>query len=62
MNVERIRAELEKDTKVKVAGLDVDGVLRGKIMNKNKFLSLLKNGEDQAEFGFCGEPWVHVEC
>lgn len=54
MNAEQIRTELAHDTKVKVAGLDVDGVLRGKIMNKNKFLSLLK--DETPSFGFCGEP------
>ena len=39
---------LENDTKVKVAGVDVDGILRGKLMSKNKFLSIAENG-----FGFC---------
>lgn len=33
--------------------MDVDGILRGKIMNKNKFLSLLK--DVPATFGFCGQ-------
>ena len=39
---------LAKDTKVKVAGYDVDGVLRGKLVSKTKFLSTAKEG-----FGFC---------
>lgn len=39
---------LEDDTKVKVAGVDIDGMLRGKLMSKNKFLSIAKDG-----FGFC---------
>ncbi|KAI9848618.1 MAG: hypothetical protein M1838_000490 [Thelocarpon superellum] len=39
---------LQDDTKVKVAGIDVDGVLRGKVMAKDKFLSVAKEG-----FGFC---------
>ncbi|KAJ9103055.1 hypothetical protein QFC21_002477 [Naganishia friedmannii] len=39
---------LENDNKVKVAGVDVDGVLRGKFMSKAKFLSAAKS-----EFGFC---------
>jgi glutamine synthetase len=38
---------LENDTKVKVAGVDADGVLRGKIMIKSKFLSSVESG-----FGF----------
>lgn len=33
---------------VKVAGLDVDGILRGKIMSRNKFISAASSG-----FGFC---------
>lgn len=39
---------LQNDTKVKVAGIDVDGQLRGKLMAKKKFLSILSDG-----FGFC---------
>lgn len=33
---------------VKVAGVDLDGILRGKYMAKDKFFSAVKNG-----FGFC---------
>ncbi|KIW09467.1 uncharacterized protein PV09_00347 [Verruconis gallopava] len=39
---------LREDASVKVAGLDVDGVLRGKLMAKKKFLSIARDG-----FGFC---------
>jgi len=39
---------LANDTKVKVAGIDVDGILRGKLISKKKFLSVAKEG-----FGFC---------
>ena len=39
---------LRDDTKVKVAGIDVDGILRGKLMAKSKFLSVAEDG-----FGFC---------
>ncbi|RUS24282.1 hypothetical protein BC938DRAFT_473838 [Jimgerdemannia flammicorona] len=45
---EDIERLLENDERVKVAGLDIDGVLRGKILVKSKFLSTLKSG-----FGFC---------
>lgn len=34
--------------KVKLAVIDIDGVLRGKIVHRDKFLSIVKNG-----FGFC---------
>src|SRR5258708_5862524 len=34
--------------KVKVAVADIDGVLRGKYLHKDKFLSAVQNG-----FGFC---------
>ncbi|PPQ63260.1 hypothetical protein CVT24_006785 [Panaeolus cyanescens] len=40
---------LKNDIKVKVAGVDVDGVLRGKFMSKDKFLSAAKYDG----FGFC---------
>ncbi|KAI0011425.1 putative glutamine synthetase [Xylariaceae sp. FL0662B] len=39
---------LQYDTKVKLAGVDVDGQLRGKLVSKKKFLSIAKEG-----FGFC---------
>ncbi|ROT41048.1 glutamine synthetase [Sodiomyces alkalinus F11] len=41
-------ALLSSDNKVKVAGIDVDGMLRGKLMSKQKFLSIAESG-----FGFC---------
>ncbi|RKP34026.1 hypothetical protein BJ085DRAFT_20064 [Dimargaris cristalligena] len=40
--------ELELDDRVKVAGVDIDGILRGKVILKSKFFSSLKSG-----FGFC---------
>jgi glutamine synthetase len=39
---------LQDDRMVKVAGIDVDGQLRGKLMMKSKFLSIVSEG-----FGFC---------
>lgn len=39
---------LASDQKVKLAGIDVDGILRGKIVSKKKFLSIATSG-----FGFC---------
>ncbi|KAI9889936.1 MAG: hypothetical protein M1814_004659 [Vezdaea aestivalis] len=48
LQVKGLAELLEKDSKVKVAGVDVDGVLRGKIMAKDKFVSIARDG-----FGFC---------
>lgn len=42
--IERTKTLLENDTKIKVAGLDFDGILRGKIISKDKFFSSLKGG------------------
>lgn len=39
---------LANDNCVKLAGVDVDGILRGKLISKKKFLSIA-----QAGFGFC---------
>ena len=39
---------LKHDLSVKVAGIDIDGMARGKLMSKKKFLSIAKDG-----FGFC---------
>lgn len=41
---ENIASLLANDRKVKVAGVDADGILRGKIMSKDKFLSSVENG------------------
>ncbi|KAM6491288.1 hypothetical protein JOM56_013527 [Amanita muscaria] len=48
-NLEELKRSLLHDTKVKVAGIDVDGVLRGKYMSKEKFLSAASSDG----FGFC---------
>jgi len=48
ITVESLPKILENDTCVKLAGLDVDGILRGKIVSKDKFLSIAQTG-----FGFC---------
>ena len=45
---ETLENVLRDDSKVKVAGIDIDGVLRGKLMSKKKFLGIAKDG-----FGFC---------
>lgn len=42
--IDRIIRLLAKDTKVKVAGIDCDGLLRSKIIHKSKFLSSLESG------------------
>ena len=48
VTLENLSQVLAKDSKVKVAGYDVDGVLRGKVISKKKFLSVANDG-----FGFC---------
>ncbi|KAJ8472719.1 hypothetical protein ONZ45_g16555 [Pleurotus djamor] len=48
-NIQDLTDLLKDDIKVKVAGVDVDGVLRGKFMSKEKFLSAASSDG----FGFC---------
>jgi glutamine synthetase len=48
LSLESLPTLLADDTKVKLAGVDVDGQLRGKLVSKKKFLSIAKEG-----FGFC---------
>jgi glutamine synthetase len=48
ITVESLPDLLREDTAVKIAGVDVDGILRGKLMAKKKFLSIAQEG-----FGFC---------
>ena len=47
-SIERLRNDLAGDSSVKVGGIDVDGIIRGKLMAKSKFLSIAEDG-----FGFC---------
>jgi glutamine synthetase len=48
VTIESLPQLLGNDTKVKLAGVDVDGILRGKLVSKKKFLGIAKEG-----FGFC---------
>ncbi|KAF4592128.1 glutamine synthetase [Ophiocordyceps camponoti-floridani] len=48
LTVDALPELLKHDTRVKLAGLDVDGILRGKLVSKRKFLSVAEAG-----FGFC---------
>ncbi|KAH9901553.1 glutamine synthetase/guanido kinase [Cubamyces lactineus] len=48
-SISELEALLQNDIKVKVAGIDVDGVLRGKYMSKEKFLSAASSDG----FNFC---------
>lgn len=48
ITAETLHQVLEGDTMVKLAGVDVDGMLRGKLVSKKKFLSIATAG-----FGFC---------
>ncbi|KAG2361971.1 glutamine synthetase guanido kinase [Suillus spraguei] len=48
-SIDDLKQLLCNDVKVKVAGIDVDGVLRGKFMSKDKFLGATSSGG----FGFC---------
>lgn len=46
--VDTISSFIAQDLWIKVAGIDADGILRGKVISKKKFLSIVKAG-----FGFC---------
>lgn len=48
LTLENLEKELENDDSIKIAGIDIDGTLRGKLMSKRKFLGVAKVG-----FGFC---------
>jgi hypothetical protein len=48
LTLDNLEEALANDTKIKLAGVDIDGILRGKIVSKKKFLSVAKDG-----FGFC---------
>src|SRR3954453_14702913 len=48
ITVDKLPQLLADDNSVKLAGVDVDGQLRGKLVSKKKFLSIASSG-----FGFC---------
>ncbi|MCJ1421941.1 hypothetical protein MMC32_008308, partial [Xylographa parallela] len=48
ITVESLSDVLANDSKVKLGGFDIDGIIRGKLISKKKFLSVAKDG-----FGFC---------
>jgi glutamine synthetase len=48
VNLHDLPTILADDNQVKLAGIDVDGILRGKLVSKSKFLSIARDG-----FGFC---------
>ena len=48
MSIEEILRQTKDDRRVKVAIADVDGILRGKFVHRDKFESILQKG-----FGFC---------
>lgn len=48
VTLDNVAEILQRDTRVKLAGVDVDGMLRGKFVSKKKFLSIVSEG-----FGFC---------
>ena len=48
LTLDSVAKVLEADTSVKLAGVDIDGILRGKLVSKKKFLSVVEDG-----FGFC---------
>ena len=48
LTLENLEEALQYDTKIKLAGVDIDSVLRGKLVSKKKFLPVAKDG-----FGFC---------
>jgi glutamine synthetase len=50
LNLEELEKLLEHDIHVKIAGVDIDGVLRGKTVSKSKFLSAIRSSSG---IGFC---------
>ena len=43
LKVDELESLLEQDNYVKIAGTDIDGVLRGKTVKKHKFLSIIRS-------------------
>lgn len=44
LTLENLEENLAHDTKIKVAAVDIDGLLRGKIIHRDKFLQVVKSG------------------
>lgn len=44
IDIQKVAELLVNDDKVKVAGIDADGLLRGKVIDKDKFLAVCQDG------------------
>lgn len=44
LTLDNLEENLANDSRIKVAAVDIDGQLRGKIIHKEKFLQVVKNG------------------
>jgi len=47
LTLDKLEETLKDDNAVKLAGVDVDGILRGKLVAKSKFLSIAEKGRRQ---------------
>lgn len=50
LTLDNLADSLANDTKIKVAAVDIDGLLRGKIIHKEKFLQVAKSGFGKVAF------------
>lgn len=55
LTLENLEDALSNDTKIKVAAVDIDGILRGKIMHKDKFLHVAESG-----FGKLFDKYIYL--
>lgn len=44
LTLDNLADSLANDSRIKVAAVDIDGLLRGKIIHKEKFLQVAKSG------------------
>lgn len=44
LTLENLEETFQDDIRIKVAAVDIDGLLRGKIIHKEKFLQVAKSG------------------
>lgn len=59
LTLENLEKTLVNDTKIKVAAVDIDGILRGKIMHKDKFLHVAESGFGKLFYGY---TYIYKTC
>lgn len=60
LSLDNLADALVNDSRIKVAAVDIDGLLRGKIIHKEKFLQVAKSGFGNIPYVFVNGIQYHI--